>query len=117
MAGATAAAPPSVEIRSTEVELAPWSILLGRDSQLSGKLPEGVPVQSEVIGGVARVEPLVVALTIVCETLDNCGGYPLYELRDHMVDDRQLSGSCGVGLRSFESAWQPSKLPQAGGVR
>lgn len=71
----------------------------------------------QVVGGVARIEPLVVALIVVRKTLDDSCSYTLYELRDQAVDDSRLSRSRGVCLRSFEFAWQPSELPRAGGVR
>lgn len=46
------APPPGVEIRAPEIQLAVRSVLLRQDRSFGGKLPQSVPVDTEVLGRV-----------------------------------------------------------------
>lgn len=49
--------PPGVEICPAEEQLATGACLFGRDRSLGSQATEAVAVDSEVLGGIARIEP------------------------------------------------------------
>jgi len=83
---------PIVEIRTSEVELAPGTILLRSDRPLGGELSECVPMNTEILGGVTRVEPLVGRLIDAAQLFDNHRRNTIGELSDQTVDDGNLNG-------------------------
>jgi hypothetical protein len=66
--------PPGVQIRSTEEQLATGACLLGGDHSLSSEAAEAVAVDSEVLGGTARVEPIVGDSLLPRETVGDLRG-------------------------------------------
>jgi len=68
----TAGRSPLIEVVAAEEELAPRTVLLGRDRALSSQLPERVAVDPEIVGGGPRVQPLG-------EQIDSPGVEPLSE--------------------------------------
>ena len=66
--------PPRVQIRPAEEQLATGAGLLGRDRSLSGQATKAVAVDAEVLGGTARVKPLVGGGLLPREPVDDLGG-------------------------------------------
>ena len=66
--------PPDVQVRPAEEQLATGAWLLGRDRSLSGQATKAVAVDSEVLGGTTRVEPIVVGGLLPRETVDDLRG-------------------------------------------
>jgi hypothetical protein len=82
---------PGIEVGAPEVELATRTVLLRRDRSLGSKLPERVTVDTEVVRGVPRVEPLVLAVRLAGLEGSASGrktfSYALGELIDQGVDE------------------------------
>jgi hypothetical protein len=93
---AAAALAPFIEIRPMEVQLATWSVLLRRDRSLSRELAEGVAMHPEVLGGVARIQPLVkVAWSNGCLFGEPLGD-ALSQLRNELLEQARNAGRSGV---------------------
>lgn len=68
MARPATAAPPGIQVRAAEVELATRTVLLGRDSSLRRELSKRVPVDAKVFGRMSRVEPVIAVPLISVES-------------------------------------------------
>jgi hypothetical protein len=69
MARAATAAAPRIQVGAPEVELASRTILLRRDRALCRELTQRIPVNTEVLRCVARVEPFVPSASVLWVSL------------------------------------------------
>ena len=84
---------PLVEVGAPEEELATTTILVDGDRALSGKLPQRVAVDAEVLGCATRVQPLG-GVVVRCATkmLDYRGSHARHKLVDETFEDQELGG-------------------------
>ena len=96
---------PLIEIGAAEEQLASTAVLMDRDRPLGSKLPKRVPMDAEILGCVARVEPLAgVVVRRVTKMLEHCGCQASRELVEQGVENQELGARCvGEGIRDVPS--------------
>jgi hypothetical protein len=87
--------PPRVQAGAAEVELAAGTILLRGNRSLGGQPAKRVAMYAQVLGGMARVEPLVRRVVRYHQPLRDDCGQAVGDVIQQLVEDRGLSQDCG----------------------
>jgi len=100
---------PRIQLGAAEVKLAAWSLLLGGNRPFGGQLPKGVPMNTQVVRGVPRVEPLVVCTGVRGGGRIGRGrktfNHTLSELVDQSVEERVPRRGVAALRRAIQLLW------------
>ncbi len=114
MSTATAGATPFVKVRTPEEQLASRSVLLSRNRALSGKLPERIPMNTQVLGRPPRIEPLRYWLARSrVEPCDDRSGNTVCDFRDQCVESAQVAQRPAAASRRAVTSPLSSTAPPA----